>query len=124
MNELESFFLKGLVSGADFATEKYRRKGDYSFHSIPVGQITQYEQEGWIVSKKGKQKARIKKQKPIEDCFEDQVWTLLADMGFTKMNAGRFFKLPYSEDTTLTQQVDIIAVCDFGCRVQGGSITR
>jgi DNA sulfur modification protein DndB len=112
MNELESFFLKGLVSGADFATEKYRRKGDYSFHSIPVGQITQYEQEGWIVSKKGKQKARIKKQKPIEDCFEDQVWTLLADMGFTKMNAGRFFKLPYSEDTTLTQQVDIIAVCD------------
>jgi DNA sulfur modification protein DndB len=110
MNELKDFFLKDLVSGSKLKKEKHRRKGEYLFRSIPIRQIPEFEKDGWTVSNQRKVNARVKKQKPVDMAFEDQIWTLLADMGFTQMNSGRLFKLPYSEDLNLTQQVDCIAI--------------
>ena len=41
--------------------------------------------------------------------FEDEVWTTFTNLGFNFMNKDRNFKMPYSDDFTLAQQIDVFA---------------
>jgi DNA sulfur modification protein DndB len=112
VSELKDMFFQGLVSGLNLAKEKTRRKNPYLFEKILSSQLSEYVGKGWLEHKKYKTKISVKKKKPIDIAFEDQLWMILANMGFTFLNEGRFFKLPYSDDYSLTQQVDLVAVDD------------
>lgn len=110
MSELRDMFFQGLISGSALAKELKLRKKPFIFESIPLALLPEYQQNGWVEHKRFKTKVRVKKPKPINVVFEDRVWCVLADMGFDYMNSGRFFKLPYSDDYSLTQQVDVVAI--------------
>ena len=112
MSELRDMFFQGLVSGTNLAKERTRRRNLYLFEKILPSQLSEYEEKGWLEHKKYKSKISVKKKKPINIAFEDQLWVILANMGFPFLNEGRIFKLPYSEDYSLTQQVDLVAVDD------------
>lgn len=107
-------FFQGLVSGANLVKEKAKRKNLCLFDKIPISQLSEYEQKGWAEIRRYKNNIYVKitKNKPHDIIFEDKVWVILADMGFTFMNEGRIFRLPYSEDYNLTQQVDLVAIDD------------
>lgn len=49
----------------------------------------------------------MQRRKPMDMAFEDDVWALFARMGFSFLNKDRNFRLPYSNDEKLTQQIDI-----------------
>jgi DNA sulfur modification protein DndB len=110
MSELRDMFFQGLISGSALTKERKLRKKPFIFESIPLALLSEYQQNGWIEHKRFKTKVRVKKPKPVDVAFEDRVWCVLADMGFDYMNSDRFFKLPYSDDYSLTQQVDVVAV--------------
>ena len=114
MSELRDMFFQGLVSGPNLAKERTRRKNLYLFEKILASQLPEYEQKGWSESYRYKNNLTVKvfKLKPHDMIFEGRVWVILADMGFTFLNEGRLFRLPYSEDYNLTQQVDIVAIDD------------
>jgi len=114
MNTLKNMFFQGLVSGANLVKEKAKRKNLCLFDKIPISQLSEYEQKGWAEIRRYKNNIYVKitKNKPHDIIFEDKVWVILADMGFTFMNEGRIFRLPYSEDYNLTQQVDLVAIDD------------
>ena len=112
MTELKQQFFQNLLAGAHLTKESRTRKQIQIFQSVPVHKIPEYIKDGWTVHHQGKNVARLKKPKSMDVTFEDQIWNILANMGFTYMNSGRLFKLPYSEDYRLTQQVDIIAIDD------------
>lgn len=112
MSELRDMFFQGLVSGPALAKERKLRKKPFVFQSISLALLSEYQQDGWTEHRRFKAKARVKKPKSADMAFEDLVWCVLADMGFAYMNSGRIFKLPYSDDYTLTQQVDVVAVDD------------
>jgi DNA sulfur modification protein DndB len=114
MSTLQNLFFQGLVSGANLVKERARRKNHYLIEKIPTFQLSEYEQKGWIETRRYKNKLTLKisKPKPHDILFEDKVWLILADMGFTFLNEGRLFRLPYSEDYKLTQQVDLVAIDD------------
>jgi len=113
MTEDKKIALLGrLVSGSDLNAELRHRKNEYVFESVAETQREQFENEGWLLDRaypKSK-KIKFKKQKPVDVRFEDKVWTMLANLGFTFLNKNRSFHLPY--DSENTQQIDIIAKDD------------
>ena len=58
-----------------------------------------------------KKSVRIGKLKPADELFEDQVWTIFAQMGFHELSKGRHFKIKVSDNTT-PRQIDVFAKDD------------
>lgn len=66
----------------------------------------------------------MQRRKPMDMAFEDDVWALFARMGFSFLNKDRNFRLPYSNDEKLTQQIDIFVADEetiliIECKVAG-----
>ncbi|MFH2047966.1 MAG: DGQHR domain-containing protein [bacterium] len=112
MDKVKNNFFNGLVSGKELIKDKSLRRRGYVLQSVPLNELQRYKENGWEEHKLYKTKAQIKKEKPIDVAFEDEIWTLFADMGFNYLNKDRMFKIPYSENCTLTQQIDVFALDD------------
>lgn len=110
MNELTDIFFQSLISGPNLQKELKLRRKEFVLESVPIVSLSQSLENGWTEHKRYKTKARVKKLKAVDIAFEDRIWCLLADMGFDYLNSGRLFKLPYSDDYRLTQQVDVVAI--------------
>ena len=71
------------------------------------------ESEGWELYKVLKNNVKMKKDKPLDEQFEDEVWLLFASLGFEYMNKDRHLQIPYgANDPKLTKQIDVFAVDD------------
>lgn len=105
--ETRQNILNSLVSEKSLKTSLSRKTKEFIFESIPNELIPQYEANGWKICKQYKKTVKMQKQKPLDMAFEDDVWTLFARMGFLFLNKDRTFKLPYSDNENLTQQVDV-----------------
>lgn len=71
--------------------------------------------DGWEESRRYKNPkfVKIRKNKSFDERFEDRVWMLFAQMGFTHMNKDRHFKMSYDyHNPNFTQQIDIFAADD------------
>lgn len=52
----------------------------------------------------------VKKEKPFDELFEDKVWILFANLGFTDMNCDRNFAMSYDfQNPGFAQQIDVFA---------------
>lgn len=92
--------LKGAIS---------KRVKSFIYESVHPELQDRYENDGWEVDRKFKTKIRMKKLKPFDMAYEDEVWTTIANLGYTYLNNDRQFKIPYSDDPQLTQQIDVFA---------------
>jgi DNA sulfur modification protein DndB len=113
MNEDKKIALLGrLVTGSDLKNELKLRKNDFIFESVSESKREEFENDGWQIDRlfSRSKKIKFKKQKPVDIRFEDKVWTMLANLGFTFLNKNRSFHLPYDNDNS--QQIDIIAKDD------------
>jgi DNA sulfur modification protein DndB len=56
---------------------------------------------------------KVRKEKPYDEQFEDKIWLLFAQMGFTNLNTDRNFKMTYDfQNPDFTQQIDVFAADD------------
>jgi DGQHR domain-containing protein len=69
------------------------------------------EADGWRVHRRNKTSVRMIKDKSVDRQLEDDVWTLLARMGFKELNADRQFKIQMS-DRAPARQLDVFAKDD------------
>ena len=102
-------FWEGIVSEKKLRKEISNRKSDCLFESIAPELLEKYNAEGWETVRKFKTKARVKKPKTIDVAFEDEVWSTFASLGFRFLNKDRKLEIAYSEDLSLTQQIDVFA---------------
>jgi len=109
-DEFLSKFWENLVTDKALKIELSKRKKLSQYESIIPESLESYRANGWEIETKFKTRIKIKKTKPIDIAFEDEVWSMVASLGFDHMNRNRNFKLPYSDDFNLTQQIDIIAI--------------
>ena len=109
--QIENFW-ESIVPDKSLKSTITKRKKAYIFESIHPELRDRFEREGWELDREFKTKVRMKKQKPFDMAFEDEVWTTIANLGFNHMNKDRNFKMPYSDDPKLTQQIDVFAVDD------------
>ncbi len=108
--EVVNKLLDGLISGKELKSIQNKRKKEYITEGILYDLKDEYLNEGWELDREFKYKIRMRKSKPQDEIFEDQVWNTLANLGFELLNKDRNYRLPYSEDESLTQQVDVLAV--------------
>ena len=102
--------LKGLIEEDEIKDVLRNRSKEYYQISVKKGAENPYLEEGWEIYKELKTRTQLRKQKPIGELFEDQVWCMLAKMGFEEMNADRNFKIPFSSKSKVNpKQIDVFA---------------
>ena len=101
-----------LVDHQDLKSIKKFRALPYLVKNIYASSLEDAKNDGWeFLSKiKNSNKIKIKKDKPQNEVFEDDVWLLFYDLGFTTLNRDRHFIMSYGEANGQTQQIDVFAV--------------
>lgn len=110
--------LHPLVRGDQIKTELRRRKQKYVYQTIKgltrehIAETVKYKiAHGWQTVKNNIKSTRMKKLKPVDEQLEDEVWCILAQMGFTEMSKGRNFTIKF-DDGLPPHQIDIFAKDD------------
>ena len=103
-----------MVSGSALSTEKRSRKKVFISQKILSDELPIYVDLGWEKSKeyKSKKYVGISKEKTAQEQFEDRVWTLLSNMGFTELNINGFEMSYDFHDDSLKEEISVIAVDD------------
>lgn len=104
-----------IVSGKELAVAKTARNRTFVTSKERAAALPDLVEEGWIKYKEYKNPKFIglKKDKAFDEQFEDRVWILFANMGFTDMNIDRRFEMSYdSQNLNFTQQIDVFAADD------------
>ena len=65
--------------------------------------------EGWRISKRNRASVRLEKDKPSGERFEDEVWSIIARLGFSNISSGRDFQVLMNGTY---RQVDVVAADD------------
>ena len=110
--------LRPLVTGDEIASELRRRKKKDIFKSVTgstkkliAKKVGLEEADGWRVFRKYAKSTRIAKPKPADEQLEDEVWCILAQMGFKEMSKGRQFVVAVGEGLA-PRQIDVFAKDD------------
>lgn len=82
-------------------------KSPYEKVSVKKENVDKYIENGWEQFKENKKSITIRKPKQDWIAFEDRVWSMIAEMGFQKVNERRNFKIEYAPG--LTKQIDVFA---------------
>ncbi len=103
-----------LVYGDEIQRVKREKSVPYVTKTIFASSLEDEQAEGWelLSEMKNPKKVKVKKDKPQDEIFEDTVWVLLANLGFTTMNRDQHFKMSYGNSPSQTQQIDVFAVDD------------
>lgn len=103
---------ENIVSGKELVSAKNRRKNMYIEDKQRRVALQELEEEGWEYVKDyaDPKFVKVRKEKPYDEQFEDKVWLLFYQMGFTYLNNDRNFKMAYDfQNPNFTQQIDIFA---------------
>ena len=107
-----------LVTGDEIASELRRRKKKDIFKTVTgstkkliAKKVRLEEADGWRVFRKNAKSTRMAKPKPPDEQLEDEVWSILAQMGFKEMSKGRQFVVAVGEGLP-PRQIDVFAKDD------------
>lgn len=104
-----------LVTGEELIKVKRTRSVDYLSKTIFLSSLSDEQEDGWKFMsevKKNPKKVKVMKQKPQDEVFENTVWVLLANMGFTTLNRDQHFVMHYGSGEADSQQIDVFAADD------------
>ena len=103
-----------LVEGDEIQRVKRERSTTFISKTIFASSLEDERSEGWelLSETKNPKKVKVKKDKSQDEVFEDTVWVLLANLGFTTMNRDQHFKMSYGNNPAQMQQIDVFAVDD------------
>ena len=108
-----------LISGDKINTELMRRKkpesektvtGSAANPNLIAEKVSLEKKEGWRVVRENVKSTRMAKQKPPDEKLEDEIWSILAQMGFKEMSLGRKFTIQESKGAS--RQIDVFAKDD------------
>lgn len=104
-----------IVSDKVLAAIKTTRGRTYITSKQRTACLNELLDEGWSIDREyiNSKYISMKKDKPFDEVFEDRVWTLFANLGFTLLNKDRYFKMNYDfQNPNITKQIDVFAVDD------------
>lgn len=111
-NELQIYPL--VLQNSARATERRKRKNQFKNETISKTLVDEYVADGWTVERELLRTTRMKKPKEHDEVFENRVWLLFDQLGFSELNSGRQFKIRFSRssDTDGSKQIDVFAKDD------------
>ena len=86
-----------MVSGKELTAERNSRKKAYVSQKILTKELPEYVDAGWEKTRdyKSPKYVGISKEKSASEQFEDRIWILFANMGFSLLNKGNEFAIAY-----------------------------
>ncbi len=101
-----------IVTGNELKQAKRERNTPFYTKTIFRSSLEDEVEDGWefLSDFKNPKKVKVKKDKPQDEIFEDTVWTMFANLGFSAMNRDKHFVMSYGAASAQTQQVDVFAV--------------
>lgn len=101
-----------IVTGDELKRAKRERNTPFYTKTIFRSSLEDEAEDGWefLSDFKNPKKVKVKKDKPQDEVFEDTVWTMFANLGFSSMNRDKHFVMSYGPASAQTQQVDVFAV--------------
>lgn len=107
-----------LVFGDEIARELKHRKSKDEYKTVRgsskklVAEKAKLEEaDGWRIIRKNAKSTRMAKPKPASEQLEDEVWSILAQMGFKEMSKGHRFTIA-DGDGLQPRQMDVFAKDD------------
>jgi len=109
--------------------ERTKRRSPWVKETVKQALVQTYLDDGWEIERENKNTTRMRRLKKHDVAFEDAIWTLLADLGFTVLNKDRNLTLKYGKGDTETRQIDIFAADDetvllVECKATGGDAKK
>lgn len=100
-----------LVTGDELKRAKRDRNIPFYTKTIFRSSLEDEAEDGWefLSDFKNPKKVKVKKDKPQDEVFEDTVWTMFVNLGFSVMNRDKHFVMSYGEAAAQTQQIDVFA---------------
>ena len=83
-----------------------KRRKEYLIESVPNTQVETRQSQGWQIVRKGKTRTKVRKPKATDVFFEDKIWMIFYNLGFSFMNETRHCKLKFDG---YTKQIDVLA---------------
>lgn len=83
-----------------------KRRKEYHEESVRHDEVETFEKKGWKVVRKHKIKTRMKRPKSQDVLFEDCVWMIFYNLGFSRINKDRNCKLKFNG---YEKQIDVLA---------------
>lgn len=115
---MSNVILGPTLSCEEFSQELRKRKQTEIYKTVTAStkgiieqKVLLEEYEGWYIARRNKQSVRMAKKKPYDEQFEDEVWSILAQMGFKEMSLGRNFQISVGENVP-PRQIDVFAKDD------------
>lgn len=105
---------ENIVCEKELVSAKNKRKNIYIEDKQRKSALEELE-EGWEFVKDyaDPKFVKVRKEKPYDEQFEDKVWLLFYQMGFSHLNKDRNFKMAYDyQNPNFTQQIDVFAADD------------
>lgn len=107
-----------IVSGDELAAELRRRRSKDLFKTVTgstkkliAEKVKLEEEDGWRAVRKNAKSTRLAKQKAADEQLEDEIWSILAQMGFKDMSKGRQFCISVGGGLP-PRQIDVFAKDD------------
>ena len=107
-----------IISGNEITSELRRRKSKDIYKTVTgptrkriAQKVESAEVDGWRSVRKNAKSTRIAKAKPAGKRFEDEVWSILAQMDFKEMSKERQFAISV-QDNLQSRQIDVFAKDD------------
>ena len=82
-----------------------------STRQIIAKKVKLEQADGWNIAKKNVKSTRMSRPKPRDEQFEDEIWCILAQMGFKELSKGRNFAISVGSSVP-TRQIDVFAKDD------------
>jgi len=87
------------------------KKNKYITKSVDYSLVDDLLKEGWEeFGRPMKTKTKLRKEKPHNKKFEDDVWCQFYELGYRMLNYDENFVLPYGKSPEDKKQIDVIAV--------------
>lgn len=102
------YLMDDLVIGETRDRELRSRKLRYYEATVSRKKLPLYESDNWYIYTQNKNSYRVRLDKSIHECIEDEVWTLLARLGFYELNKNREFKIQCG-DSGRPRKIDVFA---------------
>ena len=102
-----------LLTPAEVPNAMRERKKAYLEKTAWKIALPNEEKEGWSFYKdtKNPEKVKVRKNKPLDEIFENRLWVLFAQMGFCVLNRDRTFAINYSQKgQNLSKQIDVFVM--------------
>ncbi len=107
-----------LVSGDEITSELRRRKRTDIYQTVRgsspaliAEKVKLEEEDGWRTVRQNAKSTRMAKPKPLDEQLEDELWCILAQMGFGEMSKGRQFAVAVGNNLP-PRQIDVYAKDD------------